>query len=307
LFAENAPVTPSLDSYLATIRAVTPALEISTAQLNTDGMTNAVVVVNDELVFRFPKTEAAHALQRYEAALLAAIQPQVPVALPQVEEQNGQFARYRLVPGEPLYRHRLLQAPAPDQERVLAQLGAFLVALHAVPLEGLPPPPWRRPAATVAAHARALGRLDQVRQQLYPHLWRDQRAWVEHLYEPVLNGSVDLDAFTPRLIHADLASYHILIHPERWALSGVIDFGTAGPGDPAVDIALLLNTYGESVVRRIGVTYPIEPALLDRARFLAGALELEWALAGLADSDPSMFLVHLGRARDIMPIGSRWG
>jgi aminoglycoside 2''-phosphotransferase len=291
-----------LDGYLAAIRAAAPAMAIRSASLNTDGMTNAVVIINGELVFRFPKTGAAHALQRYEAALLAAIQPRLPVAVPHVEAQTAAFARYRMLPGEPLYRHRLLLAPAADQARVLAQLGAFLVALHAIPLEALPQPPWHTPDRRTSARAAALARLDQVRQRLYPHLWRDQRAWVEHLYAPVLDGTLDLDAFEPCLIHADLASYHLLAHPDRWALSGVIDFGTAGPGDPAVDIGLLLNTYGETVVRRIGETYPISPDLLDRARFLAGAIELEWALSGITQNDPSMLLVHLGRARDVQPI-----
>jgi aminoglycoside 2''-phosphotransferase len=227
------------------------------------------------------------------------------VAVSRVEARSEQFACYRLVPGEPLYRHRLLLASTAEQQRVLTQLAAFLAALHAIPLEPLPKPPWHHPGVAVSARSRALACLEQVQQQLYPHLWRDQRAWVEHLYSPVIDGSLNLDAFTPRLIHADLASYHLLIDPERWELTGVIDFGTAGPGDPAVDIALLLNTYGESIVQRLATTYPIGADMLDRARFLAGALELEWALAGVSNNDPSMFLVHLGRARDILPIGSR--
>jgi aminoglycoside 2''-phosphotransferase len=302
---EISPMSTPLDAYLATIRAAVPTLTINRVSLNTDGMTNAVVIVDDELVFRFPKTDAARALQRYEVELLAAIHPHLSVAVPHVEAHSEQFAFYRLVPGEPLYRHRLLLASPEEQQRVLTQLAAFLAALHAIALQPLPKPPWQHPDGAVSARSRALARLEQVQQQLYPHLWHDQRAWVEHLYQPVVDGSLNLDAFTPCLIHADLASYHLLIDAERWVLTGVIDFGTAGPGDPAVDIALLLNTYGESIVQRIATTYPISPDMLDRARFLAGALELEWALAGVCNNDPSMFLVHLGRARDILPIGSR--
>jgi aminoglycoside 2''-phosphotransferase len=75
----------ALEPYLAVIRAARPALDIGTAELNTDEMANAVVVVNDAVVFRFPKTEAARNLQRYETALLTAIHPQLPVEVPQVE------------------------------------------------------------------------------------------------------------------------------------------------------------------------------------------------------------------------------
>lgn len=208
------------------------------------------------------------------------------------------------MPGEPLYRHRLLSAEPEAQVQVLAQLGAFLAALHTISLDGLPVPPWQQPRQHQTARSRALARLEQV-QQLYPHFWRDQRAWIDHLYAPVKAGTLDLDGFTPCLIHADLASYHLLVAPDPWRLSGLIDFGTAGPGDPAVDLGLLLNTYGESLVRRLADTYPMSVKLLDRARFFAGSLELEWALAGMRENDVSMLLVHLGRARDIQPIGTR--
>lgn len=294
----------ALEPYLAAIRADRPELDIVSAELNTDGMANAVVVVNDALVFRFPKTEAARELQRYESALLGAIHAHLPVAVPQVEAQNEQFALYRLVPGEPLYRHRLLGAAPEAQAQLLDQLGAFLAALHAIPLDGLPVPPWQRPGQPESARAQALARFEHIQQQLYPHLWRDQRAWIEHLYAPLLDGTLDLDGFAPCLIHADLASYHLLVAPDPLRLSGVIDFGTAGPGDPAVDIGLLLSIYGESVVRRMAGAYPLSADLLDRARFFAGSLELEWALAGVRENDVSMLLVHLGRARDILPIGT---
>jgi aminoglycoside 2''-phosphotransferase len=295
----------ALEPYLTMIRADRLTLDIVTAELNTDGMANAVVVVNNALVFRFPKTEAARDLQRYESTLLGVIHTRLPVVVPQVETQTEDFAQYRLVPGEPLYRHRLLSATPEAQAQVLDQLGAFLAALHTISLDGLPVPPWQQPGQHETARSRALARLEHVQQQLYPHLWRDQRAWIEHLYAPVLEGTLDLDGFAPCLIHADLASYHLLVAPDPWRLSGVIDFGTAGPGDPAVDIGLLLNTYGESVVRRMAETYPMSAALLDRARFFAGSLELEWALAGIRENDASMLLVHLGRARDIQSIGTR--
>ena len=54
-------------------------------------MVNAVVIVNDELVFRFPLTERACTLQQYEATLLAAIGPLLPVPIPQVEMQIEQW------------------------------------------------------------------------------------------------------------------------------------------------------------------------------------------------------------------------
>jgi aminoglycoside 2''-phosphotransferase len=132
-------------------------------------------------------------------------------------------------------------------------------------------------------------------------LWADQRAWLAQLFAPVLEGRLDMGAFPPGLSHNDLASYHILYDPGRQQLNGVLDFGMAQVGDPADDFGLLINTYGESFLQRMRHFYPeIEPAL-DRARFRAGALEVDWALAGVRSKDPAWFLVHLGRARDALP------
>jgi aminoglycoside phosphotransferase (APT) family kinase protein len=89
-------------------------------------------------------------------------------------------------------------------------------------------------------------------------------------------------------------------------MAKLIDFGTAGPGDPAKDLAVPINSYGEHLLRRMQAVYAIPPALLDRARFFAGSIELEWALAGIVANNPEMFLVHLGRACDVLPIGVRW-
>lgn len=93
-------------------------------------------------MFRFPKTEAARDLQRYETASLNAIHMQLPVAVPQVETQTEAFVQYRRVSGESLYRHRLLSAEPEAQAQILAQIGTFLVALHMIPIQGLPILPW---------------------------------------------------------------------------------------------------------------------------------------------------------------------
>jgi aminoglycoside 2''-phosphotransferase len=149
-------------------------------------------------------------------------------------------------------------------------------------------------------------RLAALEQHVYPLLWADQKAWISDLFAPVRDGSVDLDAFTPVLIHRDLAAYHILHTPQTGHLAGVMDYGAAGAGDAAIDWACLINTYGEQFVRRMHQVYPIPQATIDRARFIAGALELEWALGGIQSKDMSLLLVHLGRARDSLPMLTSW-
>ena len=90
---------------------------------------------------------------------------------------------------------------------------------------------------------------------LEPHDWREayreQCAEFERLVLPLVDeqlqarahdlfGEVDtLVGFEPTLLHADLGPEHLLVREGR--LVGVIDWGDARVGDPALDYAWLLN------------------------------------------------------------------
>jgi len=90
-----------------------------------------------------------------------------------------------------------------------------------------------------------------------------------------------------------------LCDPAVGRLTGVIDFGTAGQGDPATDLGGLVQIYGEPFVRRMLAVYPEAEALLPRARFYAEAIELQWVMRGLTSGEPFWFTAHLGGARDL--------
>lgn len=299
-------MTDLLASYLAQIKADQPALRVESARLNSDGMMNDVVVVNDLLVFRFAKNDHAKSLLAYESQLLQVIERSVTVPVPRIERCTDTYMSYRLVPGEPMYRHALLRASAEIQDALAHQLATFLQQLHAIPLSELPAPPWEPAGQPQSRRAFYEQRLAALEQHIYPLLWADQKAWISDLFAPLRDGSVDMDVFTPVFIHRDLAAYHILHEPNTGDLTGVIDYGTAGAGDPAVDWGCLISTYGERFVRRMHQVYPIDQATIDRARFLAGAVELEWALHGVQSHDLSLLLVHLGRARDSLPMLTPW-
>lgn len=74
----------------------------------------------------------------------------------------------------------------------------------------------------------------------------------------------------------------------------------AGPAD---DLAFIVGVYGESFLRRMARDYPLDAAMLDRARFMAAEINLWWALTGLRSNDPAWFFVHFDGARDALPIG----
>lgn len=97
--------------------------------------------------------------------------------------------------------------------------------------------------------------------------------------------------------------YHILFDPVSESISGLIDFGTAGLGDPA--IAVQRGNYGESIVWRMESDYPMLADVIDRARFWVGTVELQWANHGLKYNNISLTLAHISLARDVQPVGTR--
>ncbi len=289
----------SVAAFAGRIRACAPDLACASLRLNPDGLTNHVVIADETWVFRFPKDDYARDLLAREVQTLAAVRDRVDLAVPHFL-LCGDGVRYRLLPGRPLYRHDLLRQDEATQQRIAGQLGAFLRQLHAIPPAAVSHLAPDGPAMP-NAQARWRQRFEEVQAELYPYLWADQRAWIEQLFQPVLDGSLRFDGVGLALIHNDLASYHLLCDAQTWNLTGVIDFGVARLGDPADDLGILISTYGESFVQRMAATYPLDASALNRARFRAGEIDLQWALAGVRSKDPAWFLVHLGRARDVSP------
>jgi hypothetical protein len=163
--------------------------------------------------------------------------------------------------------------------------------------------------ARILSLARAFVSVDvplfDIEVELFPLLMTTAQDWIRRHFAPVLEGKLSLD-YEPSMIHGDLAPYHLLFQREMHRLTGIIDFGTAGRGDPATDFALIIAAFGESFLRRMAPFYPRMSQAIDRARFWAGTLELQWALGGLRSHDLSWLVCHIGWARDVQPLGIPW-
>ena len=288
---------------LERVHQVMPELPVSSIRTGEDGLVYNVLIVNEEWVFRFATTDdGRNALER-EAQLLALVGRHVSLQVPQLVHQSPTCLVYRFIPGVPLSRHDLLAQDAQTRARLIEQLGTFLHELHGIPIAPAVP---GETSPDTARHTRdELERLyEDLERELLPFMMAWARRWAREHFRSVFEGRVEL-MYTPSLIHGDLAPYHLCYNPGVHRLVGVIDFGDAGPGDPAVDLGSVINAYGESILWDMEPAYPGITVLIDRARFLAGTLELRWALAAIRSRDPAWFLCHLGYARDAWPVGWR--
>jgi hypothetical protein len=92
---------PSLPTDSERVRQVMPGLEISSLRAGEDGLVNDVLIVNEELVFRFARGEAGGRALAREARLLAFIGPRVSLRIPEVLEQREGCLVCRFIPGVP--------------------------------------------------------------------------------------------------------------------------------------------------------------------------------------------------------------
>ena len=177
-----------------------------------------VAIVDDDWVFRFPRRAGVEEALDVEIVLLPALAPALPVAVPSFEHISREplFVGYRLIRGEPLVDE--------DADGVRA----FLEALHAFDPAGLPVdrPDWVEAYRNQCAE---FGRL------VLPLFDRDRHPEAKRLFAE----TETLMDFKPVLLHADLGPEHLLVRDGR--LVGVIDWGDARVGDPALDYAWLLN------------------------------------------------------------------
>lgn len=277
------------DVLLQSIRSVYPDLQIASVEFNDDGQNNDVLVVNDELIFRFPKYAGAIKRLEIETAILTGIQGRVSLLVPaptfvSIEGRavGEAFMGYHKLAGEPLWRETF-RALDDDEtlETLASQLGRFLKELHSLP------------AASIGCQVPVLDTDEKcadlyarIREKLFPYMRPDAREWTERHFETFLNAKAKFDL---ALKHGDFGTSNILFDRQKRTICGVIDFGGSGLGDPAYDLAGLLSCYGEAFVKRCWKVYPEIESLMDRVRFYQGTLALEEALFGIENDDPAAF------------------
>lgn len=291
-------------AYRQRIQKLMPDLPLKQVEYNHEGLVNDIVIVDRQRVFRFARTDWACDLLQDEARMLALARKYSEIPLPDIDVLERDLASYPYLAGTPLLRDDLYHLPPARRQELAETLGRFLHRLHNLPAQVLeahavPPSVTNR----TLADWRQLH--EDVQRRVSPLLMSDAKEWVRRLFRPLeLNERFMQSELA--FVNGDLAPYHILFDPGQRQICGLIDFGTAGLGDPAVDLACLINNYGEAFVHLMLPVYPELPELIERARFWNGTLELQWLLGGLRTDDPSWFAVHIGRARDVLPLGSGW-
>jgi aminoglycoside 2''-phosphotransferase len=119
------------------IHKVMPELEIVEYELHQEGLVNDVLIVNNEWVIRFTKTEWGKELMANEDRLMRFLQPRLSLSIPTPVKRGDGVIVYPHLIGETLLRQTWHRAGEAVVQNLADQLGQFLHELHSINEEDL--------------------------------------------------------------------------------------------------------------------------------------------------------------------------
>jgi aminoglycoside 2''-phosphotransferase len=268
------------------IKEKIPNFTIHNYYKNEQGQNNDVLIINDEWVFRFPKYKGGIEQLKKETVIMDRVSTSLSIPVPKPEfksflpEEPGKvFTAYRLLPGSPLWREEMTSLEDTGRRQAAEDLALFLRELHSISVE------------TVLSHAQHSSGVEEM-EDLYKRLetkvfpFMKQEA-IEETEQRFTDFFRSCQTAEVSIVHGDFGCSNILWDKER--VSGIIDFGGAGIGDPAYDVAGLLASYGEEFINMMIPHYPEITSFQERVHFYKSTFALQEALFGIENGDRQAF------------------
>jgi aminoglycoside phosphotransferase (APT) family kinase protein len=220
-----------------------------------DGWDMSARLVDGRWVDRSPRRPEVVPQARREATVLPWLAPRLPlpVPVPRIVSEDPLVLRHAYLPGGPCAGTSAAHGRA---------VGAFLRALHAVDVDAAVAHGLLEGEAAFRAGQEIRDRMAaEVLPRLPDRLRSDGRGLLERAAVPPVD---------PCVVHADLGLDHIRVTGEE--VTGIIDWGDACVGDPAIDLAATTLGAAPAFAAAVVDAYEPSPAVLERAR--------DWHLLG---------------------------
>lgn len=235
---------------ISTINKNFPALNFNSVLLAGEGWMSRAYLVNDEFIFRFPKSaESANDLDK-EISFLPKIVSRISLRIPEFKFIGKQlsgltFVGYKKLPGEIIGENDFVKLSKTTQTKITSQLADFLDELQAV-LVGE-----AKECGVPVIDFRENFRNDSlVLNELKAELPVEVFTYLVNRYHEYLNNDKYFD-YTPTLLHADLSPNHFLYNRNAGELTGIIDFGDMQIGDPDYEYKYMYQDIGPEFVRQV--------------------------------------------------------
>ncbi len=224
-----------------------PDLTIERITINNRGWDNLVAIVNESVVFRFPKTKEAENAMKREIRLISMLKD-FPVPVPEYRyfpKAGSHFAGYPMIPGVPLNEASTIgRGMWKDIVAAINYMRNF--QKDSARRAGIPiydAASWFKMQGDILAlFKESLSEI--TRKGFFDELQSDLNVSLSGMKE---------DCFS--LIHGDMYRGNVLISRRHDRLNGIIDWGDASYGDYAFDIAAVTMDfapeYRKELVRQL--------------------------------------------------------
>jgi aminoglycoside phosphotransferase (APT) family kinase protein len=283
----------SLDLVESVLREQFPRLARRSTQFLESGWSYDAYLVDESLVFRFPRhAGVARDLDRQERVLAfvhSAIGAYVGIPKSVLRGAPSKRFPYHFTAHEYIAGD---QAWGLDTRELADDIGRALTRIHSVDVSAA------ESIGVRAATDTCRSVFEQLRREVcgVPAM----EAAVPGPYRWLAAGPVvpnEPDG-PPRLIHGDLLPRHLIVNRGNGRLAGIIDWAPV-LGDPALDFSYLVFCGPLSFVRLAVDAYelPMDAAFLERTIFLARMLTLAWVAGSIRDDwGPTPYMRFLRNA-----------
>jgi aminoglycoside phosphotransferase (APT) family kinase protein len=293
----GAPVPPggSTDEHRSLVRRMFPSLACETLVPVGDGWDCFTYEVDGAWIVQLPRHDLAAETLRMQISMLPELSREVsaPIPFPELASLEPPAMAYRKLEGSPAS-----EVPATALLGIWPErLGRFLYDLHLVPLEfvglrGVGPEAWR---------GRLRAQIGEFDARVVPLLASGEARHARSLFDAFMSHVSD--RFAESLVHADLGPAHVLVTPTG-DLAGVIDWGDATPGDPAIDFAWLLHAPSDAGERALAAYGgPSDASFRARAAGYHAIAPWYEVLQGLETDRPELVDSGLRGVRERLPAG----
>ena len=238
-----------LNNLLQKIRDEFPDLRWQKSVYIDSGKVNHAVILDDSLIFRFPREKECEEFLNLEIELLAILKSYISIPIPHYAyvAKDRSFAGYDFIQGESLTKEMLNNLIISEQEKISDDLATFLSELHNIPTDKVSHLNIRK---DMWNEKNLLSLENQVHEYLQPRLSKEEISKIEKHLE--ISKKLLVDKINPVLVHQDIYGRNILIKDGR--VSGIIDFNQPSIADPAQDFEGLIE-FGEKFVENIFEKY----------------------------------------------------
>ncbi len=224
-----------------------PDLKFKKSDIIDHGWNKTVILLDNEIVFTFPKNQEAKSKFKAEIEILPILSKKITLPIPNFQyiPTDKSFAGHDFVQGEPLTIECFKKLNSSQQNQIAKQVSDFLNELHNFSITRA-----KRNGVTLAwSEKDARSYYADQAKTVYKKLSPSDNSLLENIFDTYCNGKIKKD-FKKTVVHQDLTSDHILFAPKTKMVCGIIDFGDIQISDPAVDFSKLWE-YSENFVDKV--------------------------------------------------------